>query len=426
MKKVWIFLSSMRFAIILLGVLAAACAAGSFITQGQSLEWYASVYSKRTAALIVALRLDDVYHSWWFLLMALFLCGNLLACSVVRLPRVLRLTRSAADPEALLAGPATVTREGVADPEALFLAMRMPKPKRAQVSGREALVSAQNRAGYWGAWICHLGILLLILGFGLGQMTHREWVAYGVPGRTCQVGDTDYLLTIDDFRVDLRADDTVEQYTADITVRSTLTGEARSARISVNAPAELFGYKYYQNSTGWAARVTVEKDGETLQDEVLCAGEYLRVTDLPDLAVYFNAFYPDYVLLEGRGPATASGSLNNPGYLYSLYYQENLVGMNALLAGEEIKVDGYVIRFSEPRNYTVIQVKRDRFAPLALAGGLVTTLGLLLALYVQPRAVWAVRDDAGKWTVSGLSPKGGVLFAERFAEAAGDVEKQTT
>lgn len=48
MKKLWKFLGSMQFAIILLVILAAACAGGSFIPQGLSLEQYAAQYSERT------------------------------------------------------------------------------------------------------------------------------------------------------------------------------------------------------------------------------------------------------------------------------------------------------------------------------------------------------------------------------------------
>ena len=59
----------------------------------------------------------------------------------------------------------------------------------------------------------------------------------------------------------------------------------------------------------------------------------------------------------------------------------------------------------------------DRFTPLALVGGLVTMLGLLLALYVQPSRVWAIRQDDGLWTVYGQSRKGGALFVERFNKA---------
>ena len=292
LKKLWKFLSSMQFAIILLLILIAACAVGSFIPQGQPYEWYAAAYSERSAALIVASYLDDVYHSWWFLLITGFLCCNLLFCNIVRLPQILRRIKSFKDPESVDSGPVTVSAENIDDPEAVFIAMGMPNPVKAQKEGRGVLFSASRTIGFWGAWVCHIGILLLILGFGLGQMTHQEYSVYGVAGQTKAVADTNYLLSIDDFTVDLRDDDTVEQYTAAITVRNAATGEKASSEISVNNPATLLGLKCYQNSTGWAAAVTVFKGSEELQKEVLCAGEYMSVEDMPGLAVYLTPFIP--------------------------------------------------------------------------------------------------------------------------------------
>ena len=416
LKKLWKFLSSMQFAILLLVVLALACAAGSFITQGQDYQWYAQRYSERTAGFIIALGLDDAFHSPWFLAIAAFLCLNLMLCNVTRLPGLIRRTRAWSDG----AGPdaaGDVRVEDLVDVEGLFRRLRMPAPaSRTEGEGREVRFAARNGAGLWGAWVCHLGILLLILGFSLGQATQQQFTVYGVPGQTRPVGDTGLTLAIDDFRVGLRPDDTVEQYTADITVSD--GGEAQRASISVNNPATLFGMKFYQNSTGWAAKATVLKDGEYLQEAVLCAGEYLSVADKPELVVFLNAFYPDYVLTPGVGPSTASGQLNNPAYLYSAYYKGQMLGMNALMAGEELTIDEYTITFTEPRNYTLIQVKRDRFTWLALLGGLAVMLGLALALYVQPVRVWAVRQPDGRWTAFGACPKGGALFRERFVEAA--------
>ena len=46
MKKLWTFLGSMQFAILLLVVLILACAGGSFITQGLSYEQYAVHFSR--------------------------------------------------------------------------------------------------------------------------------------------------------------------------------------------------------------------------------------------------------------------------------------------------------------------------------------------------------------------------------------------
>ncbi|MBR1582792.1 MAG: cytochrome c biogenesis protein ResB [Spirochaetales bacterium] len=342
LKKVLKFISSMRFAIILLVILAAACSVGSLVTQNQTYAWYAARYSERTAALIVALHLDDAFHSWYFILISAFLCLNLLLCNVIRLPSLIKRT----------------AKEN----------------------------TLRSRIGLWGAWVTHLGVLLLILGFSLGQMTHREYAAYGVPGQSMPIGDTGLVMTIDDFRIDLRADDTVEQYTSEITVYDIArSSEGRSASLSVNNPADLYGLRFYQNSTGWAATVNIKKGDEDLQEAVVCAGDYLVVADRPDLVIYFNAFYPDYVLVPGQGPATMSSKPVNPGYLYSVYYQGQMLGMNVLMSGEVLTIDDYSVRFSQPQSYTLIQIKKDSFTSLAFAGGILILLGLLLSFYVKPR-----------------------------------------
>jgi len=316
LKKAWKFLSSMRFAIILLVILAVVCSLGSFITQGQTYAWYATRYSERTAALIIALHLDDAFHSWWFILISAFLCLNLLACNMFRIRSLLK-----------------------------------------------------RPIGYWGSWICHLGVLLLILGYGLGQMTYKEYTVYGVPGDTMAVGDTSLAVTIDDFRIDYSQSGSVEQYTSDITVHDfSKSGESRSASVSVNNPADVYGLRFYQNSTGWAARVKIQKNGEDLQEKVVCAGDILPVSDKPDLVILFNSFYPDVT-----------------GYLYSVYYQGNILGMNILLPEDVLTIDEYTVTFSEPQTYTLIQIKRDSFTPLAFAGGLLVLTGLFLAFYMKPK-----------------------------------------
>ena len=423
MKKIWRFLGSMGFAIGLLVVLAAACVGASFVTQGQSAAWYEQVYGAGAARLILGTGLDDAFHSWWFLTLTAFLCGNLLLCNLTRLKPLIARTRREADPAAALAGPCDRSAEGVADPLPLFERLRLPKPKAYEIEGRRVLFSGKNRLGLWGPWVCHLGILLLILGFTLGQLTHREWTVYGVPGDTKPIGDTGYFLTIDDFEVRLREDDTVSQYVAGVTVfrdpqGSTTVPDSLSATVSVNHPARLYGFKVYQNSTGYAARVTVNEDGTPLQTQVVCAGEGIEIADAPGLRVYLNAFYPDFYLEPGVGPRTLSGRMNNPAYLYSITYEDQMVGMNYWQEAEDpITVNDYSIVFSEPQNYTLLQVKADRFQGLALLGGLVTMLGLLLAFYLLPMRAWALQHEDGSWTVFGQSRKGGALFREAFDRA---------
>ena len=412
----------MQFALVLLLLLVLACAGGSFITQGQTYEWYAAQYSERAAGAIIALGLDHVYQCWWFVAITAFLCLNLIACNLVRLPSLLKRYRQAGEAERYVHTAGAVSAEEPLEEEQarkVFSDLGF----RQITQGEGFLFAARNRAGFWGAWVCHLGILILIIGFGFGQMAKETYMVYGLPGQSKAIGDTSYILTIDDFSIGLREDDTVEQYTSRLTVHNASDGTSQSAEASVNAPADMYGMRFYQNSTGWAARVNIMENGEPLQSEVICVGEYVSVEDKPDLVVYLNAFYPDYYLDPGQGPMSLSSKINNPAYLYSVFYMGQMLGMNALLETEELTIDEYTVTFSEPQNFTIIQIKKDPFTFLALIGGLVTLLGLVLAFYIQYSAVWAVEEN-GKWTMHGTSPKGGVLFRDRFLRAVTGKEQE--
>ena len=189
-KKAWKFLTSMKFAVILLVVLAIACTAGSLT--------------------------DGVFDSWWFILITAFLVMNLIFCNLIRLPELVKRTRKETG-------------------------------------------SVRKRIGIWGAWVCHLGILVIIIGFGLGQMTKEQYVVYGVPGQTKPIGETGLALTIDGFRVDRHEDGSVKQYTSDITVfgmdGTELVRETGTLR--VNDPARIRNMSFYQNSTGKPLYLTV-------------------------------------------------------------------------------------------------------------------------------------------------------------------------
>lgn len=415
----------MPFAIGLLCLLAAACALSSLVTQGQSYDWYAQTYGERTAAVILALHADDAYHSVWFIAISGFLCLNLLLCSLTRLPGLIRRVRAGRDPLSLSAGEATARVSGLRDPEAFFLRLGLRRIRKGQdPEGRELLAAARNAAGYAGPWICHLGVLLLIAGFALGQMTKQESAVWGLPGQTRMIEGTSLSVTIDGFQAARGAAGQVSQYTTAFTVTDLSDGRRESASAAVNAPASLFGRRFYQNSTGWGADVRVLKDGKPCQLEPLCVGEGLEIRDKEGLTVLLRGFYPDYQPGAGGIPGTASEEIRNPAYLYMAVYQDRVLGMNVLTAGEELTIDEYTVTFENPRLYTLLAVKQDRFTLLALLGGAVTLAGLGLALYFRPEKLQAVREPDGSWTAAGWCRKGGALYEERFLAAAKEDTKE--
>ena len=255
-------------------------------------------------------------------------------------------------------------------------------------------------------------------------MQKEEYTVYGVPGQTKEVGDTGYELSIDEFEVKLREDGTVDQYTSVLTMTDTYSGKSNTGEASVNHPLSVFGMKLYQNSTGWAATLDVYKDGEKIQEELLCAGEYAFVENTGGLSVGLNAFYPDFVEDENGHPMTLSSELKNPGYLYSIYYQNQIVGMNVLTEGEKITVEDYEFIFRNPQQYTLIQVKHDPFTPLTAIGGLIILCSLILAFYVHPKELWAVKEKDGVWRVGARSRKSGEMYIEEIKKIWDTLEKE--
>ena len=339
LKKIRKFLGSMPLAITLLVLLAAACALSSAVPQKQTPEWYEAKFGAQAAHVILALHADDAYHSWWFLALAGFLCLSLLMCNLTRVRTLIR--RSREDPG--------------------------------------------NKAGIWGAWVCHLGILLLIVGFSLGQMTQEEYTLAGLPGQSRPLGETGLEVRIDSFDIDWREDGSAGQYTAGITVTDG-QGKSESGSASVNHPAEAFGYEFFQNSAGWAADMTVVKNGETIQRETLCVQEFAPLADEPEIVVMLYDFYPNYDGRNGTASPMASTRPEHPGYLYMVFYRGEVRGMNVLEEGEAITIDGeYTVTFGNPSNYTLLLVKRDRFAWIAMLGAAVTMAGLIMAFYLRKR-----------------------------------------
>lgn len=417
-KKIWKFLSSMKFAILLLLLLTAACVLGSVIPQGKSMDWYLQNYAPRTGTLIFGLSLDDVFHSAWFLILTVFLCCNLLLCNLLRLPELLRRWKNAADPEKIAGHKPTVRLEGIEDPDRVFKALRMPRTVQTQRQGRTLRCAVKNRVGLWGAWVCHLGILLLIMGFTLGQSTKAEYTVYGVPGQIAQVGETGWLVRFDSFEAEMNDDGTPRQYETAFTMTDPTGEQSREAVVRVNEPASLFGFKVYQNATGQAARLRIHRGEELLQDEVVCKGDYLVIKDTP-VAVIFDGYDPAAEFDDGTSRAV---------YDYTLYdMNKQTAGTSAYqLEGEAaIRTSAYTVQFSEPQSYTLLQLKQDHYIWLVFAGGMVTLLGLLLAFYLQEKSVWAQQEADGGWTVCGYSRKGGALFAEQVREAAGLLSRQT-
>ena len=410
MKKLGRFLSSMGFAVALLVLLAAACALSSLVEQGLTREAYEVRYGSGMASVIMALQVNDAYHSVWFIALSGFLCLNLLLCSVLRFSSFLRRYRQEKD-SAAVNTPGNLGETETEQPEQVFRTMRLTPLRCTDAQGKEALFASGNRVGVWGAWICHVGVLLLIAGFALGQITMQESVIWGIPGDTRILEGTGIEIVIDDFRTETREDASIAQYVTEITVNDPAAGRPEKATISVNNPADAGGFRLYQNNTGTAVSASVKRDGKETQRKTLLpqqamAESVLGLEDQPEYAFYFA----------GIRKMQEEGQEDQTLYVMDLY-RNGVFQQSYYYVGEGVAtVGGDEITFS-PRTFTLLAARKDSFAPMALLGGIITLLGLALAFLLQPRALWAVRGEDGKWSLRGRCRKGQALMQEQLEAA---------
>ena len=88
-QKSFKILTDLKFAILILGLLALASSLGSFIEQEESIKFYQENYANKIygiidSKLILTFGLDHVYTTWWFLSLLILLAISLISCTFTR------------------------------------------------------------------------------------------------------------------------------------------------------------------------------------------------------------------------------------------------------------------------------------------------------------------------------------------------------
>lgn len=167
MKKIFNYLRSMRFGILLLVLIAVLSVVGSVIPQGRELSWYVENYPSMHPTLLF-LRLNTVFESWYFVLLLALLCLNLALCSVLRIFTVVRTEKSFLSSAAALPDSVSLSPEGIAR-----LEQHLASTGCRRADFGPARVYCKHRVGRYGSFITHLAILLTVL-FGAAALYLRR------------------------------------------------------------------------------------------------------------------------------------------------------------------------------------------------------------------------------------------------------------
>ena len=418
------WISDLRVAIVLLLVIASTSGVGTAIPQREPAELYHRLYDPQpwlgllNADGVLALQLDHVYSSGWFLGLLAWLALALLLCSWRRQWPALQAALRWID----YSSPRQLSKLSVAE----TLSTDTPKASLDQLAGLlqsqgwqiqrhdDRLAARKGLLGRVGPLLVHAGMVVLMLGAAWGALGGQRAEQYLAPGRSLELmdsrGSSQLTLALDHFSIQRDPAGRPEQFTSQLRI---LEGDGsggsllKQAEISVNHPLRFQGVTLYQ--ADWAlATISLQLGKSPLLELPLQSfpqlGEQIWGIVLPTR--------PD-----GSEPVLLSlGSEQGP---VEIYGADGISLARLAPGGAAVEVKGLPIRVESVLPASGILLKRDPGVPLVYAGFAIALAGGGLSL-LATRQLWAIAEQpagqAGQLHVAGLCNRNLTGFAAELPQ----------
>ena len=408
MKKVFQYVRSMRFGILLLVLVTVLSVIGTVVPQGKEISWYAQTY-KSFHGVILMLKLNAVFQSWYFRLLMVLLGLNLTLCSLVRVRSVAKVR--AAETDLLLKAPNRFAldeaqRKTVRDG---LLAMHC----REEEAENGVRIYRKNGFGRYGSFLTHLSILLTLI-FGAAALYLPQ-----ITDMTCLPGES---LTMDDgteIRVEsFRIEDAEGRldFTSEINIRLPDGRESGVHEIKVNHPLSFGTWKVYQQTYSTAGSLTVQNLNTGLEDTFTLT-ELVFLSLDGENGLWYEQLYPD-MIRDPSGNVTlisnVSGSYPNPVYQVETA-SDGVYTPILAFPGDELQVGDLLFTFNDPVEYPGLRIK---YTPKVVNALLITAFlllisGLYVTFFCQPVLV---KLDKEGCAVGGPKPEGMLLAVQGWLE----------
>ncbi len=215
-QNLWTTLKSMKFAIILLVVIAVVSLLSMFVVEVYPMragisgweEFYKEQYGMGDGvfALFKYFQLYDPYRSWWYQFLLGLLALNLFACLWSMVPDTFRRAftpRFRLEPKNLNVLPNYQHWTGPFNQQNFTRSLKKRcRLYTSDLDTGQAYYGCSGRLQLFGPVCIHLGMLLLVIG-GLGvSLFESSYSITGFAGDTLEVPGADFQLRIDDFRIE--------------------------------------------------------------------------------------------------------------------------------------------------------------------------------------------------------------------------------
>ncbi|MCM3453551.1 cytochrome c biogenesis protein ResB [Heyndrickxia oleronia] len=441
--KIWNFFSSVKVGVWLIVITLIASALGTILPQEEYInsltpeQYYKDEYGW-FGELWFKLGFQDLYSSWWYLLLVASIGVSLVICSLDRfipLHRALK-TQKIGRHEGFLKRQRLYIRSEVELTDNHFdLIKQNLKAKRYKIREEDGSILAEKgRFSRWGPYVNHIGLIIFLIGALLRSVPGmyvdetlklREGEKKVIPGTHSQyvLENKKFILETYDKNKDKekfnqaldRVGTVAKNFQTNVTLYKRedggIVGESDKLKkvkdysIRVNDPLKMEHYRLYQMSytldelKAMSFKLQNKKNGQSLGEFKIDLYNPKDVYDLKNgYKVELMGYYPDFSGISKEGePQTKTSVPNNPAFLFNMISPEHPKGEVSLIGiklnQEPLGENDYKIAFSsiDTRNATILTVRKDLTLWILALGGLIFMIGVVQGMYWNHRRIWIRR-----------------------------------
>lgn len=426
---------SLKLTITLLILLALLSIIGTLIVQNASRMEYIQRYGVGLYEVLNFFNLFDMYHSWWFSAILLFLVINLIACSTNRLPGIWsQITRGSGELEdRMLKALPYVEKLQIPNPtnreEIIQSSLKKWFKSWRQIETEKAITLYSEKGKYsrLGVPITHLSILIILIGGIIGSLYGFRGHVEVLKGETVnqvylRTKDADvpkpigFSVRCDDFKINYYNLPGKEKYVKDYTSLLSIFEDGKEVlkrSVQVNHPLHYKGLAFYQASYGTLNDVTIGIQWKGKKENSSIKAAEGATVPIPNSGDFIRILkYSPQVHNFGEGVQVVLFKPNQePQPLWLLKSFPKL---------DERRGDQFLLTFEgvTSKEYTGLQVTKDPGVWVVWTGCGLMILGLIVSFFFSHQRVWVriPKSPGGEIVLAGSANKNRVGFEKTFGE----------
>ncbi|NGQ94626.1 cytochrome c biogenesis protein ResB [Brevibacillus sp. SYP-B805] len=456
--RIWNFFSSVKIAIALILITLIASAVGTIFpqqdyipvpvsTEADIARFYGETYGK-IGEIYYALGFHNLYSSWWFKTLLVFIGTSLVICS---LDRVIPLYKALSRPRlnqhlSFLKGQklyGNSPEEASIDPAAALPAAADFLARKGYRLFREenALLAEKARFSRWGPYINHIGLIIFLFGVLLRSIPgfYLDQFVWVREGQTVSIPETPYYVKNVAYKTEywdesempeklnLNGGAIPKTYQTDavlyVNKNADLPGakpelaEVAKGPILVNHPMIYEDLAIYQSGVkemelGALNFAVLDRKAGNKQVGSLKLDLYAPQTEqqvAEGITVRVLDYFPDFVMGNDGKPATKTNQPNNPMFALEIASAEGVKEKLVYVSGTVIsdsKDPRYALEVKMPDFIDIsgLMVRKDKAVPVIYFGALIFMVGVVMGTYWQHRRIW-VQWENGRLHLAGHTNK---------------------